>query len=375
MVANDGAVGDRFGGIVAISGNTAVISAGNDDDFGETSGSAYVFQRRGRGWRQIAKLIASDSAAGDQFGTVAISGDTIVVGARLDADIGAQSGSAYVFERNGSRWQEVAKLTASDGTLFDQFGQSTAISGNTIVVGAWLDDDKGNNSGSAYIFQRSGSEWQQVAKLTANDGEASDLFGLRVAIDNDTIIIGSNLDDDVDTDSGAAYIFQRMGREWVQIAKLTANDGAAVDRFGASVDVDGETAVVGAFLHDDLGTDSGAAYVFRRIGSAWQQVAKLTASDGVASDLFGIEVTIEGDRILVGAIFDDDKGVDSGSVYVFERNGHEWDEVAKITASNGTQTDNFGFRIGISGDAVVVGAPFGDGQVAGSGSAYIFELR
>ncbi len=373
--ARDGASGDRFGGIVDISRNIAVVGAVNDDDLGTDSGSVYVFQRGSRAWHQLAKLNASDGTAFDQFGTAAISGDTIVVGARLDAPLGAESGSAYVFERQGSQWQEMAKLTASDGAIFDQFGQSTAISGDTIVVGAWLDDDKGNNSGSAYIFQGSGSNWVEVAKLTPNDGAAEDIFGLRVAIHNHFVIVGSRLDDDLGSDSGAAYIFQRSGQIWMQTAKLTATDGTALDNFGNSVDIDGDWAVVGAFLDDDLGVDSGSVYVFQRNGSSWLQVTKLTASDGAAGDLFGLDVAVEGDKILVGAIFDDDKGVDSGSVYIFENSGQDWNQVAKITASNGTQTDNFGTRVGISGDTVVVGAPFGTGRVVDSGTAYIFRLR
>ena len=178
------------------------------------------------------------------------------------------------------------KLTASDAAAGDFFGgrtsNSIAASGDTAVVGAYLDDDAGTSSGSAYIFVRAGASWSEQAKLTASDAAARDLFGQAVSIDGDTVVVGSFFDDDAGSHSGSAYIFSRSVDTWRQQAKLTTIDPAEADQFGSSVSVNGDAAVVGAPFDDDLGGDSGSAYVFRRVGANWIQEAKLTANDRVS---------------------------------------------------------------------------------------------
>ncbi len=212
---------------------------------------------------------------------------------------------------------EQAKLTASDGAISDLFGYSVSISGDTAVVGADGDDDNGTDSGSAYVFVRSGTTWSQQAKLTASDGAEGDLFGWSVSISGDTAVVGAHYDDDNGLNSGSAYVFVRSGTTWTEEAKLTASDGAEDDFFGRSVSVSGDTAVVGAYGDDDYGSYSGSAYVFVRSGTTWSEEAKLTASDGAAHDLFGISVSISGGTAVVGAHYDDDNAFNSGSAYVY----------------------------------------------------------
>ena len=163
-----------------------------------------------------------------------------------------------------------------------------------------------------------------MTKLTASDGAASDYFGDSVAIDGDTLVVGARYDDDNGSASGSVYVFIHSGIIWTQQAKLTASDGAADDRFGSSVAIDGDTIVVGALLNDDNGTDSGTAYVFTRSGTTWTQQAKLTASDGALDDEFGQSVAIAGDTIVVGADRDDDNGNRQWIAYVFTRSGTAW---------------------------------------------------
>ncbi len=268
------------------------------------------------------KILASDGAAGDLFGeSVSISGDVAIVGARLDDDNGVNSGSAYVFRLVGGSWIEEAKLTASDGAASDLFGFSVSISGDVAIVGAFFDDDNGTDSGSAYVFRHSGEGvWTQEAKLTASDGAAADRFGISVSISGDVAIVGARLDDDNGSSSGSAYVFRLVGGSWIEEAKLTASDGAAFDRFGISVSISGDVAIVGARLDDDNGSSSGSAYVFRLVGGSWIEEAKLTASDGAAFDRFGISVSISGDVAIVGAFFDDDNGSSSGSAYIYSFN-------------------------------------------------------
>jgi uncharacterized repeat protein (TIGR01451 family) len=390
LTTPDGAAGDYFGYAVAISGDTVVVGAYGDDNNGDASGSAYVFTRNeggADGWGGVAKLTASDGTAGDYFGhAVAISGDTVIVTAYGDDDHGHSSGSAYVFRRNQGgpdSWGQAAKLTAADGAAYDSFGTSVAISGDTIVVGANLDDDKGADSGSAYVFRRNrggADNWGQAVKLTASDGAAGDYFGISVSISSDTIVIGAYGDDDHGSSSGSAYIFTRnqgWADNWGQAVKLTAADGAADDYFGWSVAISGDTIVVGAWRDDDYyGVNSGSAYIFRRNhggADAWGQWTKLTAADGAAGDNFGSSVAISGYTIVVGAYGDDDHGADSGSAYTFVGAGNVWVQQAKPTAADGAAGDGFGMSVAISGDTIVVGSLYGDGNVAGSGSAYAFR--
>ena len=215
---------------------------------------------------------------------------------------------------------KMQKLLAGDGAEKDWFGYRVAIDGDTAVIGA-MDDDKGTDSGSAYVFVRAADgTWSQQAKLTADDGAAWDNFGYSVSVSGDTAVIGANWDDDKGSSSGSAYVFIRAADgTWSQQAKLTAVDGAAWDEFGISVSICWDTAVIGAMYDDDNGSGSGSAYVFvRAADGTWSQQAKLTADDGAAYDSFGGSVAVSGDTAVIGAIGDNDKGdFFSGSAYVF----------------------------------------------------------
>jgi hypothetical protein len=248
--------------------------------------------------------------------SVAVDGDMAVVGAIGDDDGGVYSGSAYVFARAGGVWTEQAKLLPADGADEDDFGSSVALDGDTAVIGAFLDDDNGEDSGSAYVFTQTGGVWTEQAKLLPADGDAEDYFG-SVALDGDTAVIGAYLDDDDDPRSGSAYVFTRAGGVWTEQAKLLPADGGFSDYFGFSVAVAGDVAVIGAGRHDDNGQDSGSAYVFTRAGGVWAETMKLSSADGDVEDNFGRRVALDGDAAVIGAMWDDDNGENSGSAYVF----------------------------------------------------------
>ena len=375
LAAGDVAAKDRFGRSVSISGDTAIVGAHQDDDAGTHSGAAHIFVRRRQAWARQAKLTASDAAANSEFGfSVAISGDIAIVGAHRDNAAGFRSGAAYIFVHSGTKWIEQAKLTAGDALNGEQFGSSVAISGDTAIIGAWGHDDVRDDSGAAYIFVHSRTKWIEQAKLTANDKAAFDEFGFSVAISGDIAIVGAYRDDDAGADSGAAYIFVRSRDTWAEQAKLTASDAAAGDEFGISVSISGDTAIVGAHQDDDAGADSGAAYIFVRSRDTWAEQAKLTASDAAAGDRFGNSVSISGNFAIVGAHQDDDVGNESGSAYSFLRSGSSWNERAKQTASDAAAGDQFGNSVSISGDYAIVGAYLKDeGQATAKGSAYIYH--
>ncbi len=384
LSASDGQLGDVFGWSVGISGDTVVVGA-RGDNYSSPSfshpdqGSVYVFVRSGATWTQQQKLLASDGDAEDNFGhAVAISGDTIVASAFKD-DVGANAdqGSAYLFSRSGTAWAQQAQLVAGDGAAGDRFGQDVALDGNTVVAGADLATVGGNTfQGAAYVFVVcTGLVEQQI--LNAGDGASGDGFGQAVSIDGDTAVIGAPNDDiGMNTGQGSVYVFVRNGATWTQQAKLTADDGEATDRLGYSVAVNGDTLAAGAISDDiahivGLMADQGSTYVFVRNGTTWTQQAKLTADDGLAGDQFGRAVAIEGNTAVVGAFRDDDGlNLNQGSAYVFERSGTTWTQQQKLTAGDGTQNDEYGWAVAICGDTIVVGSHFAD--VALQGAAYVY---
>jgi FG-GAP repeat len=364
---------------------------------------------------QQAYLKASNTDAQDEFGTsVAVSGDTVVVGAPSEDsaasgvngnqadDSLSEAGAAYVFTRSGSNWSQQAYLKASNPDLVDRFGVSVAVSGDTVVVGAPFErsaasgvngnqaDDSLPFAGAAYVFTRSGNTWSQQAYLKASNPDTNDEFGHSVAVSGDTVVVAAYGEDSaasgvngsqangLDT-AGAAYVFNRHGSTWSQQAYLKASNPDAFDFFGWSVAVSGDTVVVGAYGEDSAASgvngnqanglgSAGAAYVFNRSGSTWSQQAYLKASNPDANDYFGISVAVFGDTVVVGAYGEDSaaSGVNgnqanglgsAGAAYVFNRSGGTWSQQAYLKASNPGFADDFGDSVAVSGDTVVVGAP------------------
>jgi len=378
LLASDGSPGDFFGYSVALSGDTALIGAFNDDDErGIDVGSAYVFTRIRNSWTQQARLTAIDGVTGDTFGgNLALSDDIAVIGAIRDDDRGENSGSVYVFRRVGDDWSHHTKVVAVDGAEGDAFGQAIALANGVLVVGAPHDDDRGDSSGSVYVFKRIGPAWRQDAKLTASDGSAGDVFGISVALSKDTIVVGADLNDEIAPNAGAAYVFTRSESGWKQQAKLTAADGAEADIFGVRVALAGDTALISARRDDDevMGKDAGSAYVFVRDATTWRQQAKLIAPDGAADDRFGRSVALVDDTAVVGAMFQDEKGENSGAVYVFTRSGEAWALQAKRTAADGAADSVFGWSVATSRNLALVGAARNNEKGDEAGAAYILNI-
>jgi FG-GAP repeat len=255
LVANDGAEGDSFGYSIAIADGIVAVGAAQDGDNGSNSGSAYLFDASTG--EQIAKLLPSDGTAGNLFGwSIAIDNGIVAVGANEDDDNGNSSGSAYLFDTSSG--EQLFKLLPSDGAFADQFGYSIAIDNGVVAVGAWVDDDNGDNSGSAYLFDA--STGTQLFKLLPNDGAPFDSFGNYIAIDEDVVAVGAWLNDDDGSNSGSAYLFDAStGR---QIAKLLPNNGANDAWFGWSVAIGDGMVGVGAIGDDTNGSFSGSAYVY-----------------------------------------------------------------------------------------------------------------
>src|SRR5262245_58624713 len=364
LIDSEGATSDSFGNSVAISGNTAVAGAPFDDtDAGVMQvGAVFVFTRSGTTWRQQAELTASDGEANDFFGSsVAIDGDTLVAGAP-GAD--GFKGAAYVFTRSDTDWTEQQILAISDGAAEDQFGISVAIDADTLVAGAPGADGR---KGAAYVFMRSEADFPLQQKLTATNSEPIGSFGSSVAIDGNTVVVGAPFGFfDVGFFEGTAYVFERSGADWTQQAILTHGAGESFVTFGVSVAIDVDTVVVGADVGDISGI--GAAFVFTRSGKTWPEQAKLMANDGAFFDFFGSSVAIDVNTLVVGAIGADGVAADSGAAYVFTRSGTTWTQRQKLTASDGEAEDSFGASVAIEGDTLVAGAPRDDAK----GAAFVF---
>ena len=369
LFASDGGKFDSFGATVAIDGDSAVVGTTRN----QIQGSAYIIVRDGKKWTEQAILNAG--AGADHFGeSVGISGDYIIGGATGSDDGGDNSGSAYIFMRNGKKWTEQVKLTASDADAGDSFGGSVGISGDYAIVGSRTNDDDGTNSGSAYIFMRNGNKWPEQVKLTASDAAAGDTFGVAVAIDGETAIVGAPQNDHADSNSGAAYIFVLVGKNWIEQAKLTASDAEKSDQFGRAVAINGDSVIISAHGDDDGVKDSGAAYVFFRDGNAWTEQSKLKPNDPAGKDKFGWSVDIAeiGPRkayAIVGSVWDDDDGDFSGSSYTFLRSGTSWSFRAKQTAGDAAADDEFGTAVAITPSYAIVGARLNDDL----GSVYFYE--
>jgi hypothetical protein len=330
----------------------------------------------------VKRLLASDRAAGDLFGyAVSIDGNTIVVGADSD---NSRRGAAYIFERNAGgadNWGEVRKLVASDGVGSDYFGYDAKVRGDRIVVGSLWDDSR---RGAAYIFERNAGgsgNWGEVRKLTAADRADIDEFGTSVDLYGNTIVVGAHFDDEMTTNAGAVYVFERdLGGtgNWGQAKKVTAFDGGADDQFGENVSLFGDTLAVSAPNDDDRAYNAGAVYLIERNqGGAdqWGLVRKIHAPDGAAWDLLGVGMDLDGDRLVVGAWASDAFGDKTGSAYLFHRDWNgpgRWGLVQRFLASDAAVESHFGWRVAISGQTLAIGAPQDDEVVENGGACYIY---
>ena len=288
--------------------------------------------------------------------------------------VAVDGGAAYVFVRTAQKWKQEAKLLGENPESGDVFGFAVDIDGTTAVVGVPKDDDAGSNSGSVYVFVKEGNEWKQQAKFIAGDTARSDSFGEVVSIERDTLVVGAPGHSHAGIRfSGAVYVFGRQGGKWVEQSKITAEDAAKSDRFGASVGVHEDTIIIGSTLNDaGRGKDAGAAYIFVREGNAWKQQAKLVGDDSRPGDHFGAGVATTGKIAIIGAPLHEEEGLGSGAAYAFLNTDGVWKETEKIVPDNPVKGLVFGSAVGISRDTVIVtggadeeGAPgFGNGSAA-----------
>ena len=354
---------DRFGSSISLDGDRALVGAWADSS---NAGVVYVFEFDANAWVQTAKFSASDTDPGDAFGiSVSLDGDRALIGAYGDDDEGGGAGAAYVFEFDGTNWNETRKLTASDAATNHWFGSDVILESNRALVGAPLQI---GNTGAVYVFDFDGAEWNESAKLTASDAAPDSYFGGALSLSGDRLLVGAYGDDGF---SGAAYVFDLSGVDWNETQKLTASDSNGFDLFGSALSLDGHRAVIGANGDDAAGSSSGAAYVFDFDGIGWNESTKLSPLDAGPNTYFGQSVSLDGDRVLVGAIGGDSY---TGAAYVFEYSVNSWVEGQKVRPSGSMQDDWFGTSVKLDGDRAFIAALSNRNGDSHSGSAHIFEL-
>ncbi len=370
LTAGDAETGDNFGWSVDIDGEYAIVGAYHDDDNGRNSGAVYFYEWDGTAWGNEQKMTAHDGASYDEFGySVAIHGELAIVGAHRDDDNGSSSGSAYIYLRNSTGWAYGQKISA--GSADDRFGISVDIDGDYAVIGAAYDDDNASNAGAAYVYTWNPTtfQWEQQAKISAVDGDIDDLFATSVSLSGPSLLIGAHFDDPLASNSGSAYLFRRSGSVWTQEQKLQPAIGAADDYFGASVALSGDLAVIGAYQRDHGASNTGAAYVFRYSGGSWTEETMLTASDAAAGDNFAYSIAAIDDAICVGARYTDNN---DGSAYIFHHESLVWREVAKLKADDGSVGSGFefGWNVALNRSQAIVGARLNGNQ----GAAYVYKM-
>jgi hypothetical protein len=377
VTASDGTANSFFGSAAAITDTTAVIGADGDASF---RGAAYVFTKSGDTWSEGQKLVASDGLSPDEFGyRVALDHGTLLVTAFSATVNGvAFQGAAYVFTLSGDTFSETQKLTASDGGLFDNFGAAVSVDGKTLVIGANGATVGANPAqGAAYVFTKSNGVWTEIQKLIADDGAAYDNFGLSVALQGSTILVGSpQAAIGGSTAQGAVYVFTNSGGSWTQTQKLTASDGASSDSFGESVAISDDNALIGAYgATVDSHPGAGAAYIFSNLSGTWSQMQKLTADDPGSFFNFGNTLALHGHKAVIAAdVTTVDGHTSQGKVYIFREQGTDWTQFDTLVASDGTTDDFFGAALALGPGTVLVSTPHP--VINGNsfqGAAYFFE--
>lgn len=372
---------ENTGFSVAIFEDTILSGAARADTVDSNAGEALVYDRDGDLWSLAQTVFPSDPSFNGGFGwSVDLDGDRAIVGTLNEVyDPGPFiSGSAYLLERDGGAWNVVTRVTGTPTLPEDAFGSSVTISGDYAAVGAPFEPPPTFvGPGMVYVFRRDPGGWVQDALLGASDGQSGDEFGSAVALDGDALAVGAMRDDDLGDNAGAAYVFRRVDGAWVEEAKLHAFDGQVQDEFGFSIDISGDRLVVGARDEDERGEDAGAAYVFERDAESgvWLPAAKLIAFDGEEGDQFGQSVGLDGAAAVVGAWLADGRAGTSGAAYVFRKAaGGDWTTAIKLIGDTGAFGDGFGFGVDISGDCAAVGAVNQDGPAGQNeaGATYVF---
>ena len=369
---------DHMGKSVSVSGEIAVVGVPGT---GKDAGAIFVFVRDEIGWVEQTRIIPEDRKPNDEFGSVVtLRGDTLVVGMPRYSEISKNHGTVFVYTRSADQWVRQPNVNADDTEESDRFGNAVDFDGKNLIVGAYSANAPKGDSGAAYIFSRQGNSWVQQAKLVANDADAFDWFGTSVAISGDLAVVGAIREDGkgINSDSGAVYVFRKIGESWIQEAKVIGRDTREKHNFGHTVKTNGRIFAVGVPKGGSAG--NGAVYLFRFQDNVWRQHgAALAARSG---NNFGHSISLENQTIIIGSSQDNndewEKQVergDTGAAYIFREREGQWIRTAKLLPNDAMEGDGFGYGVSINGNTVVVGSISHSAGGALSGAAYIYTKQ
>jgi len=375
LVAPDAENTGGFAKSVAIDGNTVVVAASSWKREGAMVGAVYVYELQTDAWINTALLTLPDAQPGEFFGaSVAVSRDTIVIGATgEDVDGWRHAGAVYVFDRDGADWVQSARITSNSPYGQDRFGLPVAIDGDLIAVAATGDDNIFPNAGAVYLFRNIDGAWIQVASLVPSDIAQSLGIADSIAIHGNTVAIGMRRAIVDGYPRGSVAVFESVGVEWRQVARLTAHNPASDDLFGMSISIDGDQMVVGAPGDDDFADSAGAATLFRKVNGHWEYAETLYSPEPQKEEFFGWSVAVEGDRLIASAQGYDEPDFASsvGAAYLFRNLNNRWVETARLLASDRHYADSFSEGgVGLSENVAVVGCSWHQPL----GTAYLYDV-
>ncbi len=362
-----------FGSSVAIDENILVVGGPESDIQGVNSGAAVVFEKTNGNWIEDTILVATDGTTAAHFGwAVGVKDNFIFIGADQDPENGSRAGAVYIYKRDTltGLWHQHQKIVPGDIQAYDKFGSSISVSGDKILIGA---RDANGNIGAAYVFRLENTLWVEEQKLTPSGYVGAEPYiGNSVSIDGDYAIVGAHNDDSGGNESGAAFIFYYNGGQWTQQAKILSSDISSGDNFGFSVSLSGDYAIVGAVSAFHQTYMSGAAYVFKRQDTLWVEEVKLVDSSAVTSVAFGFSVSLLNDYALIGVRHDNQNGNSAGAAYIYKRINSNWIKLDKIIASDGEESDQFGYKVDLDEDIFAVGAPIQSASGFYCGAVYLY---
>ncbi|MFK8012905.1 MAG: FG-GAP repeat protein [Marinicellaceae bacterium] len=355
-----GAPGDYFGSSVSLSGNRLLVGAFNDNNPNGRSGAAYIFDYNGNEWTMTQKIRDDIGDISSRFGiAVSLEGDRVLIGAA------GSIGAAFIYELDGNTWLQKQEFFLNNSFSSSRFGSSVNLSSSRAIIGA------PSGKGFAHVYDFNGSTWNKIQTILPSDSTEADLFGHNVSVFGDSLLIGAPDNDD----TGAVYQFTLDNNVWVQQQQILPDESAEFDAFSSSISLFGNRALVGAHLDDENGTDSGSAYIFDFDGSHWILTQKLFANDGQEGDYFGQNVSLFEGRALIGSQSDSINGNRTGSAYLFNLIEGEWLQIQKINDTDGQFEDEFGGKVSLSNDHALIGAINDNDRGTNSGSVYAYELK
>jgi hypothetical protein len=372
LLSSDGGANHEFGSSVAIQGLYAAVGTPGHSGNGLYSGAVYIFKKEGTQWIEKQKLTPSDATEHMNFGSdLAFYENFLIIGAHGNM-YEQVMGGAYIFTFDGTWWQEDQRLFTTHVHLSDGYGSKVAIYDQFALVSAPLADTAELDAGAVYVFKNLGSGWVEQNMILASDPAVDDAFGSAVDICEDYVAITALYDDGLATDGGSLYIFKYNGPVFNEVTEIEPSNAHDNQTFGIDVSIRSNRIIVGALYDNTNGVQAGAAYIFEYNGTTWKEQAMLLPGDSHANMWFGGSVYLFGDCAIVGASADDDLGIQSGSAYLFQRVGDHWVEVNKLLPNGGNLTDRFGFSVAGDTSNIIIGAYWDDQQGAMSGSAFIF---